>query len=795
MIIGKQYKNLPGMLIDFKDGGKALKFNDETGNTDSILLLGTAVDGPVMEPVAVDDKSVELIFGSDVKAGNIPNGSTLVTAYKQLKKCGSEDIRLMRITGSVASSIIKAPEVPNTETKRVDEELGAIQGNGETVLELGTKHLAKTDHDVYVKGVKLEEKDFTIADTKNSITIRPNVTNAGASVMVKFNHEVDKAIVDKPYTVRESKVLLQLPPKTGANSSFVLKFNDVVIVNEVDNVKYVISGSTVDIKEAAGIPNGSVVKVSYTATVVESAQITETHNPASPTRKSKAASAKFKTAAPILELPLQQAPSGDVVLYIDNAKVLSKESYSIENVIANDPEGKKKICIKQEFFNKDERISVSYNVTKSTVISREIEIESLFGGSIYNLGLIEVEEIMTGDLVVGKILKITKPEAKAVTGELPQTYSSFDYTTYGDLVDAINANNGTYVAKTNCPDAATKDLEASSTYFMNGEDGIKISKQKLFETLSGVKNEKGEYLELGAYHLLENYNVDTVVPLGVYADDELIDRYSNFAYELALFCAATSQRSNTVFGVIAMKPLSNVSLAGVQEYADYLKNYNNNYFMKDVKGSPLITADGNPIDLGKFISVVAGPAPMINHQTPSLREANPAVVYAGLASTLLPQSAPTNKQLKGVNGLKYSFSDAQLDDITGNRIVTFKNKYSASGRAIQGCVCVDGVTAARNGSEYTRLTTLKIMRDVANNTREVSEPFIGEPNTIEQRNALSSLLSKRYDKLIELGEILSYDMNLVSSQTDVALGQAKLELAIHAPEELKRITTVMGLKR
>ena len=79
--------------------------------------------------------------------------------------------------------------------------------------------------------------------------------------------------------------------------------------------------------------------------------------------------------------------------------------------------------------------------------------------------------------------------------------------------------------------------------------------------------------------------------------------------------------------------------------------------------------------------------------------------------------------------------------------------------------------------------------------REVADPYIGEANTVEQRNSLSAAISKRLDLLVENGVILDYSFNLVATVADQLLGQASLELGIVAPQELRKITTVIGLKR
>ena len=87
-----------------------------------------------------------------------------------------------------------------------------------------------------------------------------------------------------------------------------------------------------------------------------------------------------------------------------------------------------------------------------------------------------------------------------------------------------------------------------------------------------------------------------------------------------------------------------------------------------------------------------------------------------------------------------------------------------------------------------------MVREVVDQIREVSEPFIGQPNTIEQRNALSSALSKRLSMLTTQGMLVSYEFQVIATQADQVLGQCRIELTLIPPQELRRITTVIGLR-
>ena len=109
------YPNLPGHLVEFKDGGLQLTSdnNVEAGGK-SLLILGTAFDGPINEPVKIDATTVAQLFGSEVNEKGYPNGATLTKYAKQAFKNGFTDVRCMRVTGSLAQAVIAKSSVTNT---------------------------------------------------------------------------------------------------------------------------------------------------------------------------------------------------------------------------------------------------------------------------------------------------------------------------------------------------------------------------------------------------------------------------------------------------------------------------------------------------------------------------------------------------------------------------------------------------------------------------------------------------------------------------------------------------------
>lgn len=782
-----KYPNLPGQLINFKDGGYAYRSNSNTSNTESMLILGTSIDGPVMEPVAIDIETIEKVFGKDVNDKGVANGSTIVPAVKQAWDAGCRDIRVMRVTGTTAYQELKCTASVSTESVKKEDPLGVLEGNDLTEITLAHSTLIPTSLvSVKVGGIQLVPSNFTVDYVNAKVTINADASNAGANAAITYDYDdVQPATgtFDETLTLAGTTALTVSLAHVPYGATLVLKANsDGSIIPTTD---YTIAGRIVTYTGATLVA-GDKIDASYrysagTLTTTETYQIDATTGNIVP----------YILASSLQTVSLTEAPeSGSIHVYIGGIeKPSSQWTYnSANNTIEFD----------KTIGDMNDTIIVDYLKSTSTTITKALRIESAYAGDVYNQATVKVESVNGA-----KVITITKPDSKkSQLKEVALTYSSSSYQTFQQFIDAVAAdsrNGGLFIAKSDYPEANLNDLidttNGSTTAiplpFVGGSDGVNATKQQMFQALSGLRDvATNELLDLGAYQLLEDYTCDWIVPTGVYADDVLAGRYDNFAYELALFCAVLSYRTKTTLGAISMKPNKDTSLRGIQNHYNYLLTYDNTYVMKDYDGTPIMDEDGNYIDLGKYISVVAGPEPYYK-DVRSNYYGNPAVSYIALNSVLLPESSPTNKKLSNAVGLRYKFSNTQLDKLTLARFVTFKQKEDKNKRT--AIHCVDGVSAALPGSDYTRITTPKVLRSVADEMRDVCEPYIGESNTIEQRNAMASAISKRLGILKEKGRIVDFSFQIIVTTLDQLLGQAKIELSIKAPQELRKITTIVAL--
>lgn len=817
MAITNLYPNLPGHLVEFKDGGLQFTTSDDTGVGKSVLILGTAFDGPVNEPVKIDATTVSQLYGSDVDENGYPNGATLTKYAKQAFKNGFSDVRCMRVTGSQA--YVEIPKTVETITEDVDATLPFdVAGNAEQI----DLQLAKTP---VVSGslTILTDAGSPVNPTSMSryegkFSIGAGAASAGSTVHASYNYQVivakqvasvevstDGVAIDAVVPVADlftgdEKLYITdadtyvTPDQIAAGTVAVDPNNTAgyVITQVADpsivlekGVDYEVNadGSISFLPTATAVIAGDTVNIDYYAYTV------------SPYNES----VTFNDTPQTITLPEMPKAGTTVSVTMDGIAIAGATVAG--NVVTIPADGTVKMG----------RAVIAYTYEEVTEVKESMTVRAIYGGSAYKPASIAITEV-TQDGVVGRRFTFTKPEAKKYSNaDLPFYFDSFTCRTVGQLKQALAnyALNNVFEIICDDEDMATADFPLfSGTLSEGGDDGVVVTNNEMFEALSGKRYtqtdvDAGEctaemvgYLkEQGAYQILENYNVDFIYPAGVYADaKQTVNKHSSFQHELALLCAVLTYRTKMTHGFIDVKPNSNTTLKGIQEHVSKLLKYNNIHYMMDAEGNDIVDAEGNKMDIGWYTSLVVGPEPVMVSDTLGTYYGSPALAYAALCGSLKPESAPTNKALPGVKGMKYKFSNKQMNELVGNKMVVFKIKNEGQATASSIPYVVDGCTSGAPNSDYGRIATVKVVTDVVDQIREVSDPFLGEPNTVEQRNALSALISKRLSYLLQQGEILYYEFEINATIQQVILGECSISLTLSVPQELRKITTVVALR-
>lgn len=801
MAVTNLYPNLPGHLVEFKDGGLQLTSSTETASGKSLLILGTAFDGPVNEPVQIDATTVSQLFGSEVNENGYPNGATLTKYAKQAFKNGFSDVRCMRVTGSQA--YVEIPKTVTESTEKVDAApiSGTIQGNA-AVSGLQLTHTPIIGSTLNVStgpdgsGTKVSTGSYT--EYEGTFDIAANIISKNSPLYATYQYKdissaktktvdfsggaYDTVIVTDITLYDATTEEIYVTPKDALGNhidvtgkfpitdGIKIAFADGTAL--VEGTDYTITDGVLTWVEGGSIVDTSIVTIEYYTYTLATATDT----------------LSLSDVDQVITLP-KTPVAGSVVLTINNV-VVDATNYVVTGDMVSLTAGN---------FTINDIFTITYKYEEVITASESMTVRSIYGGSVYKEASVAITEITDESGNVGRKFTFTKPASKKYSNsDLPFYFTSFECPTVGMLKSALTnyALNNVFEIVTEDEDISTADFPVfTGALSEGGDDGVVVTNNQMFEALSGKRDAEGYLVEQGAYQILENYNVDYIYPAGVYADSkQTVNPNSNFHYELALLCAVLTYRTKMTHGFIDIKPNSNTTLVGVQKHVAQLLEYNNVHYMKDANGNDIVNKEGEKMDLGWYTSVVAGPDPVMISDTLGTYYGSAAIAYAALNASLRPESAPTNKSLPNVKGMKYKFSNKQMDELVGNRMVVFKLKNEGTATASSTPYVVDGCTSGAPGSDYARLSTVKIVTDVVDQIREVADPFIGEPNTVEQRNALSALISKRLSYLMEQGEIQHYEFEINATIQQVVLGECSIALTLVCPMELRKITTVVALR-
>ena len=299
----------------------------------------------------------------------------------------------------------------------------------------------------------------------------------------------------------------------------------------------------------------------------------------------------------------------------------------------------------------------------------------------------------------------------------------------------------------------------------------------------------------------------------------------NFAYQLGNFCFSLSVNDNECTGVIGTRGPKSFSAKDISQwigeepvidadgqisadgtgllgdkfvagtltrekgffatYSGYLPTSANFEADADI----IKDRNGHKVDIGKYFSLPAMYLTFFNpvDQTGFGYQASMATLYAGFYSALPSNSAPTNKEVTGVRS-PFRVSKVKLNSLAKYKYIAIKQKESKLRIS-------DAPTAARDDSDFTRLTTVRIVSDVIDAVRAVAEPYIGEPNTALSRVSLETGITRELSLLQEAGVIQRFEARVSATTAQEIQGDATVELTIVPAFELRKITIITSLAK
>lgn len=797
------YPALPGHRTEIRD--RQLVLAPEPATTESILIIGTATDGPVMSPVSIRNIEDAKKFGKSVDHLGNENGATLLKGIYEAWAGGCRDVRAMRISGEKAKATLIGEDFTEEKRVAIEDFLGVGVGNTLTTITLNKINPSTdkiVDIDVVVNGKALSKNAFELSN--NIVTIFAGVTDGLADVTVFYTFEKDTLVnlVEEPMvavdasfkTFRDAKNRILWDQDDAESFEFRVEG-----YGALDSSAYEVDweNATVTITDES-IEVDSDIDVTYSATIIEKVVFT-------PNDKDQDGNAYGTHPLPIEDAILTNADN-------QSFELSSQPIYSSFKLYANgyliEPNGyflnatEKKVTLKPGAVRRGATVVARYITANEEVIKSSLTLESVSAGSVYNDISIQVLPYLhengmdTGE----KIIRIMKPESKKENNyEEPIELNTLNYKNLESLVTAINGhyNNNIVVASTLQPKAESKHLrETGILYFSGGDDGLDLTLEEMYDKLGGEKDEYGNITVFGAYDMLEHYSVDYVIPQGVYADQPADPRGDKcFAQQLAQFCAVASMRNKQVEGWISTTPPKSFSLQDLYQKAhDLVKRRKDGRFvfhMKNLRGDVMLDDEGEPIDSGKYLRIVAMTDGIMSSHELGVYRTNAMNAIAGYISTLPIDHGPTNKSLYAMGALSYTLSNDQLNMLTDSHFITTSRKYRDG---VNQIYIVDGPTMAEKRSDYTRITSMRALKAVTNLVRDISDPYIGNGYAAAEQASHTTEIQVALDDLVEANIIQDFKFNIHASIQDQVLGNAIIELEFVPKFELRNLKTLVNLR-
>lgn len=311
----------------------------------------------------------------------------------------------------------------------------------------------------------------------------------------------------------------------------------------------------------------------------------------------------------------------------------------------------------------------------------------------------------------------------------------------------------------------------------SGTDGTGISNQALYDELDTV------------YAALENYQVQIIVPMGAYLDatkegfnsitglPETVN--AQFQVQLHSFLDKLATNVNETTAVMGVEPAVSNSLAGVNTWLKRLT-------VSDLN-DPTRGANIMPLLSSRYIQMAVY-EPIFDNIGGLPYTANGQASYAGMYSSLPPHHAPTNKSIPNAIRTRFKLSNSQLEALLAMRYVAMRDKPA------KNPVISSAITSAPAGSDFVRLTTVRITFAAMDVVRKVCDPFIGQPNTQSKRNAMEAAITKGLQGMVEVGALRKYAFTISSSPTQQVLGIVDIDLILVPIFEIQQIRTTVRLR-
>jgi hypothetical protein len=264
---------------------------------------------------------------------------------------------------------------------------------------------------------------------------------------------------------------------------------------------------------------------------------------------------------------------------------------------------------------------------------------------------------------------------------------------------------------------------------------------------------------------------------GFYADNA--SSAASFAYKVAVRVKEIAENSHPCFAVMGIKPwnplTSNTETMTPSQVGSHIGSSGL---------ASLIDRDGEIMkEVGRHLAIIATELKPVNYKT-TWGYANGATTFAAAISRMASFTSPVNKTAYNVASIRYNPTRTQqlnLSDQGVNCIALNFNKIPTF---------IEGLTMAAATSDYTRISTMRIVTEAALLVRQVCQKFVGEASTIQTRNSMETAITSALRGMQQLGALLDSDFTVSYIPAE---NKALIDLVITPAFELKNIEVQVSI--
>jgi hypothetical protein len=257
---------------------------------------------------------------------------------------------------------------------------------------------------------------------------------------------------------------------------------------------------------------------------------------------------------------------------------------------------------------------------------------------------------------------------------------------------------------------------------------------------------------------------------GFYADNSATVT-SNWAYKVAAKVKDISENINPCVAVMGIKPYTGASETMTPGQVN-----------SHLAVSSLPDRDASDLlkEVGPYVTIVASEVKPVNYVsgTTEFGYSNGAANLAATMSLNPSYSSVVNKPLYNIDSVRYAptrTQQAALGTKGVNSVIINFNKIPVFG---------EGLTFAWSTSDYTRLSTKRIVDDATSVVRQACQRFVGEPSNIQTRNAMETAITSGLRGMQIVGALLGSDFTVSYIPNE---NKAIVDLILTPAFELKEI--------